>query len=77
MLPHKRTVGAWLDEWVDRALKPPRRAAGSYDRYKTVIRLHLKPLLGPIRLQELRPDHIERYYVEKNTYRQRRSNSIT
>ena len=41
--PDKRTVGQWLDEWVELAIKPPRRTQRAYDTYKSVIRLHLKP----------------------------------
>lgn len=44
--PDKRTVGQWLDEWVDLAIKPPRRIQRAYDTYRSVIALHLKPSLG-------------------------------
>src|SRR5262245_65745578 len=57
--PDKRTVGAWLDEWVDLAIKPPRRTQRAYDTYQSVIALHLKPSLGHLRLQVLRSIDIE------------------
>lgn len=57
--PDKRTVGEWLDEWVDLALKPPRRTARSYATYKVVIANHLKPALGRMRLQGLRAVDVE------------------
>src|SRR5262245_53079986 len=52
--PSKRTVGEWLDEWVDLAIKPPRRTQRAYDTYTSVIACHLKPGLGHIHLQRLR-----------------------
>src|SRR5262245_46826745 len=52
--PDKRTVGEWLSEWVDLAIKPPRRTQRAYDTYRSVIDLHLKPGLGHQRLQALR-----------------------
>ena len=57
--PDKRTVGAWLDEWVELAIKPPRRTPRTYDTYTSVIALHLKPALGNLRLQGLRSLDIE------------------
>src|SRR5882672_6835475 len=38
--PDKRTVGMCLDEWVDLAIKPPRRTERAYETYKSVIALH-------------------------------------
>src|SRR5262245_23146065 len=40
--PDKRTVGQWLDEWVDLAIKPPFKTQRAYDTYKSVIALHLR-----------------------------------
>ena len=65
--PDKRTVGAWLDEWVDLAIKPPRRTQRSYETYKGVIALHLKPVLGNLRLQGLRPLDVEAMLAGKST----------
>lgn len=65
--PHKRTVGEWLDEWVDLAIKPPRRTQRAYDTYLSVIRVHLKPALGAHRLQGLRSIDIEGFLAQKAT----------
>ena len=37
----------------------------SFNNYETVIRRHLKPALGHIPLQALRPEHVQHYYNEK------------
>ena len=63
--PDKRTVGEWLDEWIDLAIKPPRRTQRAYDTYKSVVVLHLKPVLGHIRLQGLRSIDIESFLADK------------
>lgn len=65
--PSKRRVGEWLDEWADKAIKPPRRTPRSYATYKSVIALHLKPSLGHLRLQGLAPLDVEAMLAEKST----------
>lgn len=60
--PSKLTVGAWLDEWLDMAIKPPNKRLRSYETYKSVMVKHLKPALGHIRLQQLQPTDVQRYY---------------
>jgi integrase len=62
--PSKLTFGDWLDTWVDKAIKPPRRTLRAYETYQSVITKHVKPKLGAIRLQELLPTDLERYYAE-------------
>lgn len=54
--PRKQTVGAWLDEWLATRenLEPSTR-----ELYERDIRLYLKPLLGNIRLQDLRFQHCQ------------------
>jgi integrase len=63
--PDKRTVGQWLDEWVDLAIKPPFKTQRAYDTYKSVIALHLRPSLGHYRVQALRAIHIEAFLASK------------
>lgn len=64
--PDKRTVGMWLDEWVELALKPPRRTQRAYETYRSVIALHLKPALGDYKLQGVRAIDIERFLADKS-----------
>lgn len=60
-----RTVGEWLLEWVEKAIKPPMRTPRAYDTYRGVINAHLVPALGHVRLQELKAVDLERYYAEQ------------
>ena len=49
--PTKLTVGDWVDDWVENfltAVKPRTR-----DSYRTTAAVHIKPLLGAKKLQEL------------------------
>src|SRR5438105_14975141 len=62
--PHKMTLGAWLDTWLWECKKSQLRAL-SFNNYETVIRRHLKPTLGHIALQDIRPEHVQHYYNEK------------
>jgi len=64
--PSKITFGEWLAQWVELAIKPPRKRPRTYEAYKGIIKNHLKPNLGQIRLQELDPIHIEQYYVDSS-----------
>ena len=61
--PSKLTLGAWLDTWVETAIKPPNKRLRSYETYKSVITHHLQPALGAIRLQQLLPTDLQRYYT--------------
>ena len=60
--PSKVTFGDWLAEWLDKAIKPPRRTLRAYETYKSAITRHITPTLGAIRVQELRALDIERYH---------------
>jgi integrase len=60
--PSKMLVGAWLDRWLETAIRP-RAALRTYDTYKSLITVHLKPKLGDYQLGELRPDHLDTYYL--------------
>lgn len=60
--PNKQTLGQWLDIWVDTYLLniKPR----TLDIYKSDIRLHIKPLLGAVRLDMLDAPTIQAAYIK-------------
>lgn len=58
--PSKMTVGEWLDIWSDTYLGgiKPR----TVEIYTCTIRVHIKPALGAIRLEELNAHTIQKFY---------------
>ena len=63
--PSNITVGEYvLERWLNKH-KKPQIAATTYDRYKGTIKTHIIPSLGHLKLQDLRPDHIEFYFSSK------------
>ena len=62
--PSKQTVGECLTEWLKTAIKPPSKRLRTYETYKSVIERHLKPAFGHLRVQQLKPTDIMRYYNE-------------
>ena len=58
--PTKLTVGEYLNTWVNahaRKIKPT-----TLNRYRELIDNYLVPRLGTIKLQDLRPLHVEQFY---------------
>ena len=58
--PSKMTVGQWLDIWTAEylgAVKPR-----TVDSYKTIVKTHLKPGLGAIKLESLAAHTIQNFY---------------
>jgi integrase len=63
--PSKKTVGAWIDEWTSLGCPGRRRKKVSertLERYSQLLRTHIKPALGHLRLQKLAPADIDRLY---------------
>jgi integrase len=61
--PHERTLQQWLDEWIDKAIKPPKAAQATYARYRGLVDHHIAPKLGSIRLQNLKSLDVSDYYA--------------
>lgn len=57
-LPDDRyTVGRWLTEWLQEARATVR--PGTWRSYERLVRCHLEPELGKVRLMRLEPDHVQ------------------
>ncbi|MCC6387465.1 MAG: site-specific integrase [Dehalococcoidia bacterium] len=54
----KITVAEWLSGWLERHEAEGHIGATAHERYEGIIRVHLTPMLGALRLQQLRPDQI-------------------
>ena len=59
----RQTLGEFLAAWLE-AVKSSIRPK-SYETYAWNIHHHISPSLGHIKLRELRPDHIQRFYTRK------------
>ncbi|MDA2935506.1 site-specific integrase, partial [Acidobacteria bacterium AH-259-D05] len=69
--PSKMTFGEWLDHWVETAIKSPKKTLRTYETYVNQIRNHLKPHLGSYLLQNLDVVHLENYYKEAATRKEK------
>jgi integrase len=57
-------LGDYLDYWLKSYAKS-NTSPNTYRAYEQIIRVNLKPGLGYIQLQDLKPLHLQNYYVEK------------
>lgn len=60
--PSRITVGQWLERWMEEFILPSRAETTAYG-YGKIITNHLEPILGEIRLQDLKPRDIQHYYA--------------
>lgn len=58
--PTRQTLGTVLDAW-DKALTVSPKTA---ERYRELVRLHIRPHLGEMKLQALRPSRVEAFYTD-------------
>jgi integrase len=62
--PSRITVAEWLRRWLKESVEPAKRTS-TVVRYTGIIENHIIPVLGGIRLQALRPGHVESYFAVK------------
>jgi integrase len=58
------TVSEYLDRWLADSVKDTVRQR-TWERYEQIVRVHIKPTLGRIKLKGLTPAHIRGLYREK------------
>jgi integrase len=73
--PSKITVDAWIDEWMEKSIKP-RCAVNTYRAYLHVVKKYLKPGLGHVLLQQLTPLQVGHYYAERGAKLSARTVSV-
>jgi integrase len=56
-------LGEWLDYWLEHLIKPNREPT-TYELYEVLVRLHIKPLLGSVRLDRLHTETIEHWLAD-------------
>ena len=58
------TVGEYLARWLSHSVRDT-VSQKTYERCESIVRVHLSPALGRIRLKALTPDHVRGLYREK------------
>ena len=64
MVSERQTVELFLDRWLSDSVEP-RLKPRTYQSYAEIVRLHLSPSLGRIRLAKLTPQQVQRLINEK------------
>ena len=59
----RETVAGYLARWLE-ATKPTIRLR-TWEHYERLVRLHIAPTLGPMKLSAVRPDDLQRLYAAK------------
>lgn len=60
------TLNEYLDRWLESAAKP-RVAAKTFEDYESLLRVHIRPALGPARLDKLTPLSVQEVYNQMTT----------
>ena len=60
----KQTVGEFLDRWLSDSVRDTVRK-GTFERYEQIIRIHIRPALGNLKLKTLSPAHVQSFYRDK------------
>jgi integrase len=58
------SVGEYLDRWLNDSDRGSVRPS-TYERHEQIVRLHLKPALGRVKLSKLTPAHVQGLYRDK------------
>ncbi len=52
------TVEKYLDRWLSDSVRGSVRVS-THERYRQIVRLHIKPVIGRVRLKALTPAHVQ------------------
>src|SRR5919107_3564182 len=58
------TVGEYLERWLNDSDRGSVRTS-TYERHEQIVRLHLKPAFGRVKLSKLTPAHVQGLYRDK------------
>ncbi|MDP9425155.1 MAG: site-specific integrase [Actinomycetota bacterium] len=57
-------VGAFLDRWLKDSVRDTVRAS-TFERCESIANLHIKPVIGHVKLKNLKPDHVAALYRDR------------
>jgi integrase len=58
------TLGNYLDRWINDSVRDTVRQR-TWERYEQIVRVHIKPALGRVKLKNITPTHARALYREK------------
>ncbi len=58
------TLSSYLDRWLADSVKDTVRQR-TYERYESIVRVHIKPTIGRVKLKALTPAHARALYRQK------------
>jgi integrase len=61
--PSKTTLADYLNRWLTDYVKP-NLSPRSFERYESIVRVHLVPSLGRIPLTQLKPENLQAHYAD-------------
>ena len=64
VLDDRRLLADFLDTWLEEVVKPSVRPR-TYESYSSMVRIHLVPTLGQLRLNQLKAQHVQRLLADK------------
>ncbi|HVA61634.1 MAG TPA: tyrosine-type recombinase/integrase [Mycobacteriales bacterium] len=67
LAPSRVTVGEWLNEWenvIQRRVRLGTMSETTFESYRKNIRLHIRPQLGQLRIQQVNARHLSELYDE-------------
>jgi integrase len=60
------TLGNFLDDWLKSKIKKDNLSPTTVDGYKNIIFKHLIPTIGKLKLQDIKPYNLQKYFDVKN-----------
>lgn len=57
-------LGEYLRRWIEDSVKDTVRST-TYERYEQIVRKHIAPVLGSVKLKEVTPAHVRGLYKDK------------
>ena len=64
VMAKSQTLAAYLSTWLDQVVKPKRRP-GTYKGYESLVRVHIVPALGRVRVDRLTPAQVQSFINAK------------
>lgn len=62
----KQTVKDYLEEWLETRVKPPQKSYSTYRHYEGLVRIHVAPEIGGLKLADVQPKDIQRMLAARS-----------